>query len=207
MQANHSGNRSIGPLLWVFNIQYYIVQFIVAAAWAKNNGYSWANNTISDLGNTQCGMYGNRLVCSPLHTAMNSSFVVLGAAMIGGALLLRRQFANNRLGVLGFSCMELAGLGTILVGLHPENTSSSIHVAGATLAFIFGNLGMILIGVSLKKMLPALRYYTILSGIIGLIALLLFITKTYAGIGIGGMERFAGYPQSIWMVIFGACLL
>jgi hypothetical membrane protein len=197
----------IGAVLWITSIQYYIVQFTVAAAWAKHNGYSWANNTISDLANTHCGIYGSRLVCSPRHAAMNFSFVVLGSTMICGALLLQKQLSASRLTSIGFSCMILAGVGTMLVGLFPENTVSFLHVTGAALTFVFGNLGMIMIGFSLRRSPKLLRFYTILSGGVGIVALLLFETKSYAGVGIGGMERFVGYPQSIWMIIFGAYLL
>ena len=57
-------------------LQYYVVQLIVALAWRVP--YSWNGNTISDLGNTMCGKYGSRVVCSPLHGIMNVSFVALG---------------------------------------------------------------------------------------------------------------------------------
>jgi hypothetical protein len=66
---------------------------------------------------------------------------------------------------------------------------------------------MVIFGLVLRNLPPALRAFTVLSGVVGLAALLLFRTHTYAGIGLGGMERFAGYPQSIWMTIFGTYLL
>lgn len=196
-----------GAVLWMLSIQYYVVQLVAAASWAKTNGYSWTNNTISDLANTQCGQYGSRPVCSPLHTAMNLSFIVLGSTMIGGALMLRAQLADNHLKKFGFGCLAVAGIGTILVGLFPENTVSSLHIIGAALPFVLGNLAMVVLGISLKQQPQALRIYTILSGVIGLTALMLFITGHYLGLGIGGMERFVSYPQSIWMITFGIYLV
>jgi hypothetical membrane protein len=196
-----------GAILWLLSIQYYVVQIITANDWAGSNSYSWANNTISDLANTHCGMYGDRLVCSPLHMLMNGSFLLLGITMAVGALLLWTYLGVSRLARLGLSCMVIAGPGTILVGLFPENTVSALHITGAALPFIFGNLGMIILGIALNKLPVLLRGFSVLCGLVGLIALVLFMTQIYLGLGIGGMERFAAYPQSIWMIVTGLYLL
>jgi hypothetical membrane protein len=103
--------------------------------------------------------------------------------------------------------MIIAGAGTILVGLFPENRAISIHLVGAALPFIFGNIGMIIVGTISKKLPKGLRSYTILSGLVGFIALIFLVTHTYIGIGIGGVERIVSYPQSIWMILFGIYLL
>jgi hypothetical membrane protein len=195
-----------GALLWILNIQYFIVQAVAAGAWGSS-GYSWANNTISDLANTHCGPYGTRFVCSPLHAAMNISFVVAGLTIVGGAILLRRALARDFIGRLGFGCMAGAGIGAMLIGLFPENSVSSLHIAGAALSFLLGNLGMILLGISLNRLPGAFRIYTLLSGAVGLAALPLFLKTIYPGLGIGGMERIVSYPQTIWMIAFGVYLL
>jgi hypothetical membrane protein len=196
-----------GAILWLLSAQYYIVQVMTANGWAKINGYSWANNTISDLANTRCGAYGDRLVCSPLHTLMNGSFILLGITMAAGSLLLWPYLAVNRPARLGLACMVIAGAGTILIGLFPENTVSALHITGAALPFILGNFGMILLGIAFDKFPPLLRGFSILCGSAGLIALVLFMTQTYLGLGIGGMERLAAYPQSIWMIVTATFLI
>lgn len=58
--------------------------------------YSLAHNTISDLGDTTCGIFNGRPICSPLHVLMNISFVVLGLTMVAGSLLVSRTLARNR---------------------------------------------------------------------------------------------------------------
>ena len=88
-------NGWVGPVLWVSSIQYFIVQLIVISAWTVP--HSWANNFISDLGNTECGMYAGLAVCSPLHLLMNISFVVFGLTMAIGAVLLRKSFERSTL--------------------------------------------------------------------------------------------------------------
>lgn len=190
----------VGPALWILSIQYLIVQWIVASAWPT--AYSWFNNTISDLGNTVCSPYGGRQVCSPQHALMNASFIMLGITMYLGAMLLYHEFQKSLGSIVGFSFMALAGFGTLLVGLFPENSVGSLHYLGALLAFLIGNIGVVILGLSLD--VPRwFKAYSILTGLATLTALLLFYTHTYLGLGIGGMERLASYPQTIWLIVFG----
>ena len=84
----------LGPILYVSSIQFFAVQILVAMRW--NPPYSLARDTISDLGNTACGTFNARFVCSPLHGLMNASFIVLGVAMTAGSILISRQFAKSR---------------------------------------------------------------------------------------------------------------
>ncbi len=192
----------LGPLLWLASLQYLIVQPFVAAAWPVS--YSWKNHFISDLGNTVCGTYSGLYVCSPLHSVMNLSFVVFGITIATGSVLLYAQFQRTKLSLFGFFLMFLAGLGTILVGLFPENTVASLHVFGAILGLGVGNIAIVVIGLALKTIHPLLRYYSIATGIICLLAFALFASDYYLGLGRGGIERVASYPFAVWMAVFGA---
>ena len=104
----HDRYPLVGPIFWMLSVQYYVTQAVVAAAWPVS--YSWAHNTISDLGNTVCGPYGGRYVCSPEHAWMNASFVVLGATMIGGSSLIYHEFRKTPGSAIGFSFMALAAI-------------------------------------------------------------------------------------------------
>lgn len=175
-----------------------MVQYIAANAW--RTPFSWSENPISDLGNTSCAEYSNRFVCSPQHDLMNFSFVLIGLTMIFGSVLIAQQYPKNQR--LGFYLLVLAGFGTILVGMFPENTISGLHTLGAALPLLLGNIALIILGVALK--LPkALRLYTLASGVVALIALVLYLSHHYLGLGQGGMERLVAYPQTIWMIVFG----
>jgi hypothetical membrane protein len=190
----------IGPTIWIISIQFFIIQFIVAAAWPVP--YSFSQNAISDLGNTACGMYGPRFVCSPYFTWMNVSFIVLGATMIAGSTLIYQEFKENKANKIGFIFMALAGLGTILVGTFPENTIAFFHFAGALLPFLLGNIALIIFAFSLGFG-NKFKFYTVASGVIALVALPLFLTHTYLGLGLGGMERLVAHPQTLWLIAFG----
>lgn len=192
----------VGPLIWILTIEYFIVQLIVASDWPAATPYSWSNHAISDLGNTRCGIYSHRMVCSPLHWLMNAAFVVLGAVMLAGAPLIYQEFRERTLTVIGFSCVAVGGLGSILVGLSPENVNFPVHATGAAGPFFIGNIGLIVLAFGLD--LPtALRVITGVAGGLGLVGAVLFVTNAYLGLGEGGMERVAAYPQTLWLIAFG----
>lgn len=191
----------LGPTIWISSVLYFIVQFVVASAWLP--AYSWSGNTISDLGNTSCGPK----LCSPRHAWMNTEFVVLGAVMAAGALLIYQEFTERdpreRLAArIGFSCLAIAGAGTALVGKFPENTVGFLHVIGAGLAIGVGTLGIFVLGLVLA--LPnSLRWPMRVGAPVALLALILFATHMYLGLGAGTMERIAAYPETIWLIVFG----
>jgi hypothetical membrane protein len=190
----------LGPLFWMLSLEYFIVQAVVASAWTTP--YSLANNPISDLGSTTCGLFSGRYVCSPFHGLMNLAFIILGLSMVGGSLLIYHEFEHELASLIGFGFMALAGIGAVLVGVFPENTVIWMHVLGATLAFLLGNLSLVILSFILP-LSPTMGWYTLASGLVALGALGLFATHNYFGLGIGGMERLATYPQTIWLIVFG----
>jgi hypothetical protein len=46
--------------------------------------------------------------------------------------------------------MALAGVGAMLVGVFPEDTIYWAHIAGADLAFLLGNVALIVLGLTLR---------------------------------------------------------
>jgi hypothetical membrane protein len=190
---------TFAAFVWLFNVQYFIVQIIVAAT--STASFSLINNTISDLGNTVCGRYDERYVCSPDHGLMNTSFIVVGLTIIIGGLLFAYG-EQGRWARFGFIGLVLSGVGTIFVGLFPENSAGNYHALGASLPFLMGNVSLVILGLSLK-LTRMVSLATIASGTLGLAALILFITHNYGPLGLGGMERLVAYPQTIWMIIYG----
>jgi hypothetical membrane protein len=200
-----SDNRKsrIGLWLYISSVQYFLVQLLVALRWSPP--YSLSRNTISDLGNTTCGMFNGRLVCSPLHTVMNVSFIVLGVTMIVGSVLTSSAHSTRRSNRVGFTFIGIGGFGVIFVGLFPENSVSAIHATASALPFVVGNVGVLTLGLSLK--VPArVRFLTTFAGVIALLALAIYASSHYFGLGEGGLERFVAYPQTLWLILFGAYL-
>ena len=191
----------LGPVVWILSAQYFVAQIITATTWPLP--YNWAQNFISDLGNTACGQYAGRFVCSPDHGIMNASFIMLGITMAVGSLLIYTEFRESMATRLGFRLMMLAGLGTILVGAFPENTVSWLHGIGAFFALGVGNFSLVILALAIKQARRGFRIYTFLSGILSLGAFGLFVSDTYLGLGAGTMERIVSYPQTIWLILFG----
>jgi hypothetical membrane protein len=189
-----------GPILYISSIQYFIVQLLVGLKFSPN--YNLAKNTISDLGNTKCGIYDLRSVCSPEHTLMNISFIILGITLLAGTTLIYRQLEHTKYTHIGFILFTLSGVGVILVGLFPENTITFLHGFGATLSFLCGNIGFIMLGLHLN-ISEKFKHISVAFGLIALGAFGLFLINENITLGEGTMERIAAYPQTIWMISVG----
>src|SRR5271169_5499118 len=173
----HSGrHQKLGPVLYVSSIQFFAVQIFVAMRW--NPPYSLTRDTISDLGNTACGTFNARFVCSPLHGLMNVSFIVLGVAMTAGSVLISRQFARGRAATTGLAAMAISGVGVIIVGIFPENSIPAFHGLGAAIPFTAGNAALIIMATA--RMMPmVLRLYSFLSGALAILALVCYSSRHY----------------------------
>ena len=200
-----------GAIAWVLAVQFFITQVVTGTAWSR--AFSLKNDYISDLGNTFCGAYpagSTHMVCSPWHLAMNTSFMVLGVTMIIGAILTRNAFPQGWVRALAIILFTLAGLGVFVVGLYPENTDNARHVLGAGLNFTAGNIAMIVFGLALAQR-PShrglLTVFSLFAGALGFAATLLFVSGHYIGIGLGGMERVAAYPMTVWQIVMGLAFL
>jgi hypothetical membrane protein len=195
----------VGPIVFMASALYFVAQIVVG--WVWNPPYSLIHNTISDLGNTRCAPYGASYVCSPRHTLMNIAFIFLGLCMAAGSLLIYQEFTERRsaeriAALVGFTCMAIGGLGAILVGSFPENTISSLHISGAGLAIGVGNIGILVLGLVLP--LPeGLRGFMLAFSTLSLAALIMFACHRDFGLGQGGMERIAAYPETVWLIRFG----
>ncbi len=199
--------RGLARLVALLAIQFFVAQIVVGLAWTTH--YSLGKDYISDLGNTTCGPFevGREVlyVCSPWHAVMNVSFVLFGAAMAFSAILFARALPRSRVRTVGLVLLAIAAPGPVLVGLFPEDVDLAIHKLGAGAQFICGNLAMIVLSLPILRVLrrPGLALFSLASGVVGLMATLLFVLEVYLGLGIGGMERFAAYPSPLWLVVIG----
>lgn len=197
---------TIGPAMWIAAAQYFVIQFIVGYAWQPPYAYSISDHTISDLGARVCGTYGDRLVCSPLNLLMNLSFIILGITMVAGSLLIAQTDKKPQATNKGFVFMALGGLGTVLVGLFPEDSVSLLHIIGAGLPFFIGNMGILLLAVELDFS-RKFRYLSFICGTTSLFALAFLVSRNYGLLGVGGVERIVAYPQTAWLMLTGVYLL
>jgi hypothetical membrane protein len=200
----------LGPLIYLLSIFYFLAQIIVG--WVWNPPYSLVHNTISDLGNTGCDQAGYPNVCSPRWLLMDIAFVVLGLVMLVGSLFIYQEFTFAKrakpdperiAAFVGFSFMAVAGLGSILVGVRPENTTAFLHSTGAGIAIGLGNIGILVLALVLRSLPEGLRTFMRFFSVLSLLAAICFATGHDFGIGQGGMERIAAYPMTVWLIAFG----
>lgn len=176
-----------GALLFVGTAQF-VVGLILAEA--LHPGYSVKENFISDLG------------VGPAATIFNSSVFLLGVMAISGAYYVQRVFRKPLVVVF----LGLTGVGAMGTGLFPEAGvfGGLAHTAASLTAFLFAGLWAIA-SYTLKR--TPLTYFSVGLGAFSLLALILFATKNYLGLGQGGMELLIVYPVLLWGIAFGAYLL
>lgn len=209
-----------GALALLSVLQFFVAEAAVIGAWAGQQPYSRRTGYISDLGAVGCGVFEGRDVCSPAHALMNASFVVQGIGMMVGALLLgtallctaARPGARFTLApasritwaaaIAARVLTALAGAGTVVVGLVPEDAGSVWHVAGAITYFAAGSLALVLLGWLWRRQTPL--SWLILAG--GLVSLGALIAGGVTGMDVpepGTLERLMGYPLTIGTAAMG----
>jgi hypothetical membrane protein len=202
----HDDHPFLGPAIFTASALYFVIQIIVA--WVFVPSYSLVSNSISDLGETNCGGYGSPGMCSPRWWLMDyAGFVLLGLIMVIGSCLLYHEFTERarrerRAAMFGFGFMALAGLGSILVGFFPENENRTMHIIGAFLAIAIGNVAILVLG-GVLTLPESMRRSMLIFSSLALAALLCFASHKSFGIGQGMMERVAAYPVTIWVITFG----
>jgi hypothetical membrane protein len=207
-------HRSVhhAAIVWIAaSVLFVVAMGVVQAGWTTS--YSLTANPISDLGNTQCGHWpdsGSRYVCSPWHVVFNVWLIAFGLLLILGVLLATTAFPPRSSRTVGLGLVALAGIGAVGVGVFPENVHpTDYHLAFAVLAFLAGNLALMVLGAAMFRdtRWDGYRAYTMFSGLIGFVAFALEAFHVYLGLGVGGMERLIIAPLLLWLVVAGIHLL
>jgi len=180
----YDDRKVAGALLFIASVQC-VLGIIIAETLYPD--YSTAENYISDLG------------VGPSALIFNSSVFLLGIIAVVGIYFIQRVFGSRLFSIL----LALTGVGAMGVGLFPE-TFGILHTIPSLITFLFGGLSAIM---SYKLMKPPLSYFSVLLGATSLVALVLFGSGTYLGLGKGGMERMIAYPTLLWAVGFGGYLI
>ena len=204
-----SRKESLGAIAWLLTLQFFVVQGVVQSAWTTP--FSLAHNMISDLARVTCGaLYrapGIEVACSPWHALMNASVILNGVLIPAGAVLTRSLWPGNRLMTLSLAMIALTAPGHIMVGLFPSDTGTLGHMIGAGIILALGNPGMVMAGVAAWRNRRGQAMVSLLLGLTGVVGTILFLYLIDLGIGLGGMERVAFYPLTLWCGVQGIVLL
>jgi len=189
----YADSKLAGALIFVASAQF-IVALVVAEAFYP--GYSVAQNYISDLGAT---CRATCTVVQPTATIFNSSVTLLGLLVLVSSYFIQRGFRSR---VFTFFVV-MTGIGATGVGVFPE-TAGVIHDIVSLITFVFAGLSAV---ASYRLQKAPSSYFFVLLGLITLLALALYVSDIFLGLGPGGMERMIVYPALIWAVGFSACLM
>jgi len=165
-------------------------------------GYSISGNYISDLGAYCNGIFPNAGVCviyQPTSNIFNGSVFLLGALLVVAAYVCWRPLRWRIFSIL----ILLAGIGAMGVGVFPE-TAPIAHEITSDVAFIFAGISAIW---AYRLTRAPMSYFSVILGLVNLVAIVLFTANVLFGLGVVGMERMIVYPVILWAVGFGSYLL
>jgi hypothetical membrane protein len=182
-----------GAVLWLLTLQFFVVEAVAESRFA--GPYSRVDDVISALGTSE----------SAARSLMNASFVVQGALILGGALLLRPGLLRGAAQVAPV-LLGAAAAGVLLVGVFPSDGSGGLHAFGAVLYLLGGGLGLIALAYAVRPRSEALGSALALLGAVGTAATVFFLTGVTAFLGDGGTERVAAYVLPIGLAVAAAAL-
>jgi hypothetical membrane protein len=201
--------ETLGALAWLLALQFFVIQGVVQSAWTTP--FSLAHNMISDLARVTCGPLprapGIENACSPRHALMNVSIILNGLLIPAGAVLTRSLWPATRVMTLALAMIALTAPGHVMVGLFPSDTGPLGHMISAGSILALGNPGMVLAGIAAWRDRRGQALVSLLLGLTGVTGTILFLFLIDPGIGLGGMERVAFYPLTIWCGIQGGVML
>ncbi len=180
----YNNGKIAGSLLFIGGVQSLLMIIIAEALYP---GFSVSENWISDLGVGTTALI------------FNSSIFLLGTMGLVATYFIQREFNFKPFSIL----LAIASIGAIGVGLFSEDFIP-IHTVFSLITFLFGGLSAIL---SYKLQKPPLSYFSVALGMMAILALVLTGSRTYLGLGPGGMERMIAYPALLWVVGFGGHLI
>ena len=199
-----------GALLALGTVQFLVAHVVVQNAWERPR-YSWWTNYISDLGAVGCAPVLGNDVCSPLHAAMNTAFVLQGVLLLAGVLLTANAWAARGNRRVWQVMVGLSGVSWIVVGLVPEDVDLTVHSIGALPIFILGNVALVVAGTSAStRDRPVARVAALVLGVVGLLGFaltVLAVANPQGVIGIGFAERVTVFPLQLWALVTGIGLV
>lgn len=186
----------------------------IPAALASEGAYSFARQSISHLGMTGCGDWGDAEspieVCSPAHPLVNGVSIIAGAILAIIAFVWHDWIAPTAWGRCG--SFLLAGGGILLAGtgIVPADIDPTTHAVLGFGGAAVQNLGLLAAGIALilwpeKRRIGRVEFGGLTTGLaaVGLAGTVLLALPEDWGLPIGIIERCAAYPFLAWFVLAG----
>jgi hypothetical membrane protein len=207
--TSSSMTARVGAVMWLVQPLTVLAEYVVAAK--VTVPYSFVNNTISDLGASTCTSieypFGLVPVCSPWHSLLNGSFIILGLFLALGAILIRRLLPPGPAATTSVVLWVISGLSSIATGLVPLDQDLNLHVLVSEPIFFAQPLAIISLGLAFRPHRPALAWSGLAVGAISLAGTAAFLTRPDSP-NLGGLfERVALWPGYVWVAIVAVAVL
>jgi hypothetical membrane protein len=188
---------------------YFTAEFITAAAWT-DPPYSYTHHFISNLGVHGPATAFGQYMYSPLSWVINTGFILFGLVALAGVVMLRGLSRGRRVATLATATLLAAGSAVVALFPGSGDTGGSVdyHGLGAVVAFVSGNVLVIVLGTSYRLLEVSRRLGRTLValGILGLASILAYGVATDAGVLIGLTERGIIYSFLLGFILLGAAL-
>ncbi len=201
-----------GAIALTLVLLYFVGQFITQLG-MKSPPYTIRDNTISELAVTSCGPFENPtlhqtvVACSPLHDVMNGAFIIYGTLITIGLILTYPIWPKRKLTKVALFLLILSGICIVIAGFAPGNSNLTLHTVAASIQFLAQNIGLLLLGIGIRKTHKKLGWLTIIAGSIGLVGVVMSGTPPFALLGYGGWQRVGVYPFPLWAIGIGWMIL
>ncbi|MFE5705078.1 DUF998 domain-containing protein [Rhodococcus koreensis] len=192
----------VGGAAWVLIALYFLAEVVTARAWPRP--YRVRTNSVSNLGVTGCDGSAATRLCSPLHTVINSAFVLTGVLILVGAVCLRDFLPPGILRRVALALFGVAAVSAALTGVVPIDVDAHLHQVVATPTFVARNAAMIVVAVGLYERWRVFALWTGFCGLVGIVGMAAILLREGP---FGITERLALYPFTVWVVTAGLSAL
>lgn len=209
LRKYHEITKRIGMVSWVSLSAYFFMEYIVIRA--AEAPYNLLRQPMSDLGVTSCGTGTYELatyeICSPYHSLMNWTFTLTGIVTFAGAIFLQQCWPNKRGIRAATVLLVIFGLSYAISGIFPADLNFLIHTFASLPGMFVQIPALILIGVSIKTVMPTLSKWTFFCVFLSTVSLILiFFQPLFNDLPGGLLQRFLYGSVWLWMTVTGIVL-
>lgn len=165
-------------------------------------GFSITSSSIGDLGNAG-------------HTSWAGLFdgaaIIFGLFGLIGGFLVWTAFPLKVSRTIGLLLIELSFVSAVGLGAVPQGSTyaiASFPSIAVDVLLVASGLGLLLLSLAMLRdtRWSGYRFYTLVSGAITLVALVLTWASVWGPLGPGGLERIALAPFLLWLLVAGTHL-
>ncbi len=209
LRNQHEFTKRIGMVSWISLSAYFLIEYIVIRA--SSAPYHLFKQPMSDLGVTSCGKETYELaayeICSPYHLLMNWTFTLTGIVTCVGAVFLQQFWPNKRGTKVATVFFVIFGLSYAISGIFPADLNFPIHTFASLPGMLVQIPALILIGRSIRTIMPKLSKWTFFCAFLSTGSLiLLFFQPVFNDLPGGLLQRFLYGSVWLWMIVTGIAL-